>query len=154
VRERLGAAYGISTSLQAVDLDTRTLFIRTVVANDKAKGALAAIRDEYARFIAEGVTEEELAPLQRVFVTNHRDRLRRAQSVAGTLLTQALHDFPDDYLATYERRVGSYGRVAIDADVRATFPKPPLTMVVVTPSADGFVADCVIKSPQELARCD
>ena len=28
VRERLGAAYGISTSLQPVDLDTRTLFIR------------------------------------------------------------------------------------------------------------------------------
>jgi zinc protease len=154
VRERLGAAYGISTSLQAVDLDTRTLFIRTVVANDKAKGALAAIRDEYARFIAEGVAEEELAPLQRVFVTNHRDRLRRAQAVAGNLLTQALHDYPDDYLATYERRVGSYGRAAIDADVRTRFPKPPLTMVVVTPSSDGLVADCLIKSPEELARCN
>lgn len=154
VRERLGAAYGISTSLQPVDLDTRTLFIRAAVANDKAKGALAAIRDEYARFIAEGVTEEELAPLKRVFVTNHRDRLRRAQSVAGNLLTQALHDFPDDYLATYEARVSGYFRTAIDADVQATFPKPPLTMVVVAPSGDGFVADCLIKSPEQLARCD
>ena len=113
-----------------------------------------SIRDEYARFIAEGVTEEELAPLKRVFVTNHRDRLRRAQSVAGNLLTQALHDFPDDYLATYEARVSGYGRAAIDADVQATFPNPPLTMVVVAPSGDGFVADCLIKSPEQLARCD
>ena len=92
--------------------------------------------------------------MKRVFVTNHRDRLRRAQSVAGSLLTQALHDFPDDYLATYEARVSGYGRAAIDADVQATFPKPPLTMVVVAPSGDGFVADCLIKSPEQLARCD
>ena len=154
VRERLGAAYGISASLQAVDLDSRTLFIRTAVANDKAKGVLAAIGEEYARFIAAGVTEEELEPLKRVFITNHRDRLRRAQAVAGTVLTQALHDFPDDYLATYERRVGSYGRAVVDADMRATFPKAPLTMVVVTPSAEGFAADCLIKSPEALARCD
>ena len=154
VRERLGAAYGISTGLQAVDLDSRTLFIRAAVANDKAKGALAAIGEEYARFTAAGVAEEELEPLKRIFIANHRDRLRRAQAVAGAVLTQALHDFPDDYLATYERRVGSYGRAAVDADIRAAFPKAPLTVVVVTPSAEGFAADCLIKSPEELARCD
>ena len=154
VRERLGAAYGVSTSLQPVDLEIRTLVIRTAVANEKAKGALAAIREEYARLIAEGVTDEELEALKRLFVTSHRDRLRRAPSVAANVLTQVLHDFPDEYLASYEGRVGRYDRTAVNADMRATFPKQPLTAVAVAPSADGFAADCVIRSPDELARCD
>ena len=38
VREKLGAAYGISAAVQTVDLDTRLLAIRTAVANDKAAG--------------------------------------------------------------------------------------------------------------------
>src|SRR4051812_40692036 len=57
VRERLGAAYGISASLQAVDLNTRTLFVRTAVANNKAKDALAAIHTEYSGFLANGITD-------------------------------------------------------------------------------------------------
>ena len=60
VRERLGAAYGISAVLQTVDAGTRALFIHTPVANDKAREALATIRSEYARFVADGVTDEEL----------------------------------------------------------------------------------------------
>ena len=103
VRERLGAAYGVSTSLQPVALETRTLVIRTAVANEKAKRALAAIREEYARLIAEGVTDEELEALKRLFVTSHRDRLRRAPYVAANVLTQVLHHFPDEYLASYGR---------------------------------------------------
>jgi hypothetical protein len=33
-------------------------------------------------------------------------------------------------------------------------PKVPLTFVVIAPSADGFGADCVIKAPEEIARCE
>ena len=143
-----------SARVQPVDLETRTLVIRTAVANEKAKGALAAIREEYARLIAEGVTDEELEALKRLFVTSHRDRLRWAPSVAANVLTQVLHHFPDEYLASYEGRVGRYDRTAVNTDMRATFPKQPLTAVAVAPSADGFAADCVIRSPDELARCD
>ncbi len=38
--------------------------------------------------------------------------------------------------------------------MRTQFPKPPLTMVVIAPSAEGLAADCAIKSPEDLARCD
>jgi zinc protease len=154
VRERLGAAYGISAGLQSVDLHTLALFIRTAVANDKAKDALAAIREEYARFVADGLTDGELDPLRVIFVRNQRERLRRAPALAANLLSLTLHDFPDDYLATYEQRIRGYGRSAVEVDARATFPREPLTTVLVTPSADGLAADCVIKSPEELARCE
>ena len=93
VRERLGAAYGISAGLQSVDLDTLALFIRTAVANDKAKDALAAIREEYARFVTDGMTDGELEPLKSIFVRNQRERLRRAPALAANLLSLALHDY-------------------------------------------------------------
>jgi zinc protease len=154
VREKLGAAYGVSASLQAVDFDTRLLAIRTSVANDKATGVIAAVRDEYARFLSDGLAETELDPMKRVYVTGHRDRLRRGPALAAGLLSLALHDYPDDYLATYEQRVQGYDRAAVEADVRAAFPKLPLTVAVVAPSAEGLAADCVIKAPDEIARCD
>jgi hypothetical protein len=31
--------------------------------------------------------------------------------------------------------------------------KPPLTIAVVAPSADGLGADCVVKALEELDRC-
>ena len=154
VRETLGAAYGVSAAFQPVDFDTRLLAIRTSVANDRAMGVIAAVRDEYARFLTDGVVETELDPLKQIYVTGHRDRLRRGPSLAAGLLTLVLHGYPDDFLATYEKRVQGYDRAAIDADLRTAFPKPPLTVAVVAPSAEGLAADCVIKAPDEIARCD
>jgi zinc protease len=154
VREKLGAAYGISAAMQPVGLDTRTLFIRTAVANDRAKDALAAIREEYARFVADGLSEAELEALKTIFVRNYRERLRRAPGIAANLLNLAMYEYPDDYLASYDQRLRGYDRTVIEAEMRAQFPKPPLTAVVIAPSAEGLAADCVIKSPEELARCD
>ena len=34
------------------------------------------------------------------------------------------------------------------------FPAPPLTIVMVAPSAEGLGADCVIKAAAEIARCE
>jgi zinc protease len=154
VRERLGAAYGISAGLNSIDPDTRALSIRAAVANDKAKDVLAAVGEEYGRFVTDGATDGEIDALKAIFVRNHRERLRRAPALAASLLTLALNDFPDDYLATYEQRLRGYARTAIADDVRATFPRQPLTSVVIAPSAAGFSADCVIKSPEEIARCE
>lgn len=154
VRERLGAAYGISAGLTAIDLTKRLLLIRTAVANDKTKATLGAIRAEYARLLTDGLTDAELDPLKRIYATSHRDRVRRAPALAANLLALALHNYPDDYLATYEQRLRGYSRAAIEADMRAKFPKPPLTIAVVTPSAEGLAADCVIKAPDDIKRCE
>lgn len=154
VRERLGAAYGISTSLQSVDLNLRGLLIHTAVANDKARDALAAIRAEYARLLADGLTAEEVDPVRTRFATQNSERQRRAPQLAPLLLTLSLYDFPDDFLPTYEARVRSHQLAAINADIRAKFPAPPLTTVVVAPSADGYGADCVIKAREEIMRCE
>jgi zinc protease len=154
VREKLGAAYGISASLRPVGDEARMLYIASAVANDKAKAALAAIREEYARYVADGVADDEVEPLKSIFITGNAERQRRAGTVAGLLLTLREQGMPDDYLAGYDARVRSYGRAAINADIQTKFPAPPLTFVMVTPSAEGLGADCVIKALEEIARCD
>jgi zinc protease len=153
VRERLGATYGVSIALQPIDADTRVLAIRSAVANDKSREALAAIRGEYSRYIAEGPTELEIEPRKQIFINRANEMLRRAPATGAGLITAALHDFPDDFLMTYASRIRSYDGAAIKADIRANFPKPPLTIVIVTPSADGLEADCIIKAAAEIARC-
>ncbi len=153
IRERLGATYGVSVALQPVGADTRVLAIRSAVANDKSRDVLAAIRTEYSRYVAEGPTDVEIEPRKRIFINRAHEMLRRAPATAAGLITAALHDFPDDFLTTYETRIRAYDIAAINADIRSKFPKPPLTIVIVAPSADGLEADCIIKSREEIAHC-
>jgi predicted Zn-dependent peptidase len=154
VREKLGATYGISGGLGVVDASTRSFAIRTAVANDKAAATLTAISEQFAEFLSAGIADNELRPLQTVYVTAHQERLRRAPTLAPTLLSQTLNGFPDDYLATYEQRVRGYDIATINEAIRRHFPKAPLTTVVVAPSAEGLAADCVIKAPGEIGRCE
>jgi len=114
---------------------------------------LAAIRTEYSRYVAEGPTDVEIEPRKRIFINRAHEMLRRAPATAAGLITAALHDFPDDFLTTYETRIRAYDIAAINADIRSKFPKPPLTIVIVAPSADGLEADCIIKSREEIAHC-
>jgi zinc protease len=154
VRERLGATYGISATLQAYDESARGLHIHTPVANDKAKDALATIRAEYAHFFTDGITDEEIAPIKTNLISGIREITRRGPPLAGFLLALMQQGFPDDYLATYDARVNALDRGTINATIRNNFPAPPLTIVMVAPSADGLGADCVIKAPAEIARCE
>jgi zinc protease len=153
IRERLGATYGISAGLYDVDMDSRALLIRTAVANDKASDVLAAIRAEYARYLAEGATDDEIEPLKTQLLSNTREGTRKPLGLANRLLSQIVLGYPDDYLATFEARVRGYDRAAINEDIRSRFPKAPLTIVMVTPSAEGLNADCVIRAPEEITRC-
>ena len=56
VRERLGAAYGVSAALNLANPAAYVLSIRSLVANDGARDALAAMSEDYARFVSGGVT--------------------------------------------------------------------------------------------------
>jgi hypothetical protein len=55
---------------------------------------------------------------------------------------------------TFEARIRSYTRAAVNDDIFMRLPKPPLTAVMVAPSAEGLGADCVIKALIEIARCE
>jgi zinc protease len=153
IRERLGASYGAYAELEEIDAIARGLYINAEVANENVADALAAIRAEYVRFLTSGVTDEELETAKEKLVANMRENLDKPLDLARTLLGATLNGFPADYHVTFEQRVRGYTRDQINAAIAESFPKA-LTIVVVTPSAAGLPADCVIKAPEEIARCE
>jgi zinc protease len=154
VREGLGASYGIRAGFQQVHRKAFTTIITTAVDSTKAAAVLAAIRKEYAHFRAEGVTEAEVEPIKTKLVTEAREQLRRSPRVAQRVRELTLAEFPIDYLATYEARVRALDAAAVNEGIRTRFPPEPLTIVMVAPSAEGLGADCVIKAPEEISRCE
>ena len=154
VREGLGAAYGIRAGLQQTHPRAFSMVISSSVDNARAGPALAAIRKEYARFREEGVTEAEVAPLQIKLITEQREYVRRSWGAAGRLRDLIVGEFPADYLATYETRVAAATAAGVNEGIRTRLPAPPLTVVMVAPSADNLGADCVLKTPADLAKCE
>ena len=155
LREKLGATYGAYSGLIDIDRATQGLVISTAVANDTVGRVIATIRAEYARFIEQGVTEEELDATKTRYLTSMRANIGKANAMATTLRRFALRDnYPTDYYPhTYEQHLRGVTRAQVNAEISASFPKA-LTIVVVAPSAAGLDADCVIKSLDEVARCE
>jgi len=154
LRETLGAVYGVKAELQAIDDERHLFVIRAAVANDKAAAALAAIRAEYARFLSKGVTETEVAPLKTKLIAEVREAWRRALGTARAMRNFALAGHPPDHMATYATKVAELTTEAVNEGIRTKFPKAPLTVIMVAPSAAGLAADCVIKSAAEIGRCE
>jgi zinc protease len=154
VREGLGATYGIRAGFQQVHPRVFSVVINTLVDNTKVAPVLAAIRTEYARLRDGGVTAAELEPLKTRFIADAREQMRRSPAAAQRLRDLLLADYPADYLASYEAQIGALDVEAVNAGIRTRFPREPLTVVIVTPSAEGLGADCVIKAPAEIAKCE
>ena len=154
VREKLGAAYRISAGLHQLHPKALALVISTAVDNSKAAAAIDAIRKEYDRLVFDGVPDAELEPLKTKLVTEMGEQMRRATGAAQRLRDLAQTDFPKDFLPTYATRVRAVGAAAVAKGIRLNMPKPPLTFIVVAPSAEGMGADCIIKAPEEIARCE
>lgn len=154
VREGLGATYGIRASLQQLHPEAFVLNIASQVDSAKALATLAAVRREYARFRDAGAVDAEVEPLKTRLVTEMREQFRRSSGAAQSLRDIVLVGLPFAYAATFGERVQAISTSAVNAGIRERMPLPPLTIVAVAPSAEGLGADCVIKSPEEIAKCE
>lgn len=154
VREGLGATYGIRASLQQIHPEAFALNIATQVDSTKAAATLEAVRREYARLREGGVAGEEVEPLKTRLVTEMREQFRRSSGAAQSLRDIVLVGLPAAYAATFAERVQAISADSVSAGIRERMPAPPLTIVMVAPSAEGLGADCVIKSPEEVGTCE
>jgi zinc protease len=154
VRQELGAAYGIRAGFQQVHPKAFTMIVSTAVDSTKAAAVLAAIRKVYASFHGDGVTDAEVSPLKTKLIAEANEQLRRSPAVAQRLRELTLAGFPIDYLNTYEAQVKALTVAMVNDGIRTRFPVEPLTVVMVAPSAEGLGADCVIKSLEEVSRCE
>jgi zinc protease len=152
IREKLGAAYGASAGVSPLQGSLGVLAMEAAVGNDRVAEALAAMRSEYAGFRAQGVSAEEIEPVKRRMLNGLAETMRRPGPAAAAIRAAIFNGLPanaPDRQAAWIRRQTPEG---VNALIRERLPEA-LTVVVVTPKAEGLGADCVIASLDDLARC-
>jgi zinc protease len=154
VRGDLGATYGAGSSIVTVHRDQRIVVLQASVANDLAKASLAALRTTYAKWHADGVTDAELVPARERALSGVKGAWRDITSANNWLLGLLLDERPADDMNRHEERLRSLTRDELNGMIRSVFPPPDRFLtIIVTPKAEGFDADCVIRSDVEVLAC-
>jgi predicted Zn-dependent peptidase len=154
IRGRLGAAYGANAGLGSIVPDRYPITLSSAVAHESAAAALAALDEVYAKFLAEGVNESEVAPMRVRLRSEALSAQIRAGAMAGALLSAMLNDLAADHVQRSLERIDNVSAEAINADIRTKLVGRPLNAIVVAPSATPFKADCVVKAAAEvLSAC-
>ncbi|HRE19552.1 MAG TPA: insulinase family protein [Rhabdaerophilum sp.] len=153
VREKLGAAYGASVRLSAVGADTLFFSASAAVEHEKAADALAAIRTELARFLADGITQAELDPQKEKLISDTRQSMRRAPYVARLLRNAMLENLPADHVETTEKQITAISLDHVNKAIREKLGGGSLATIIITPAVGVFNADCIVKAAAEAETC-
>ena len=102
----------------------------------------------------EGLTDLEFVAARSREVNGIEEQARRAGPAAGILRDLLRQERTTaEGLEVLERLRNRLTRGEVNAHVRERWPEPPLTAVIVSPSAEGFGADCVVGRSEEPEGC-
>lgn len=152
VREKLGAAYGAQAQVGLLGNGQYRFAMQASVANDKVGAALEAMRNEYARFLRDGVSDVEIEPIKRRFLSGQSEAMRKSATAASAIRGALILGMTIDAPNTYPQRLASVSAATINDLIRKNLT-PGVTTIIVTPSAAGIAADCVIRAMDEVDRC-
>jgi len=139
VRETKGLAYSIGTGLSNYD-HAALVFGQAGTQNAKVGETIAIVRQEWARFAADGPSEQELKDAKTYLEGAYALGLDSTLSIAERLLFFQTHGLPIDY---FERRKGLIEKVTL-ADARRvakTLFDPAKLSVVVVGDPEGVTPD-------------
>ena len=153
LREKLGATYGVRGFIERFDDRHHGFGIRSAVDHGRAEAALAALKDEYARWHADGLSEEEFENSRTQQLSRLAEQARTAPFVAGVLARGLLRGGRADALTEQQARLKSLTRAEVNAFIRKAFPAPPLALVVVSPTPQAFAPDCLLNTVSEVTSC-
>lgn len=154
VRVALGASYGVSAGIRAVDREQRLIALSTSVDTGKVADSIAAMRKAYERWQSQGLSDREITS-QRTRMIGARDSVFNDPSAANRLVFNALiNDRTLDDVNGFSDRLKALSRTDLNAFIMAKFPRVvDLLIVVVTPDAKAVQADCVIKAAADALSC-
>ncbi len=119
VRQKEGLSYGVGSFLTAQSLDRRTTFGTYAIANPANMGKVeTAIREEVARWLAEGITEQELAAAKQGYLEKQKID-RSDDSELATTLRKTLHaDRTMQFYADLEQRINALAVADVNEAIR------------------------------------
>lgn len=130
VRETRGLTYGIGSWLQGREY-SNALSISTSTRADQVTQALDVIKEEVAKFIAEGPTEEELAKAKTYVIGAYAiNNLDSSASIARTLLELQRDDLGIDYIETRVDQIESVTLDQVRASAQRLLTAEPSLLVI------------------------
>lgn len=153
VREKLGAAYGARAQLSSQGPDRLFFSINAAVEHEKAPDALAAMRAELSRFLADGITQAEFEPQKEKLLSETRQSMRKAPYVARLLRNAMLDGLPANHVEAYDQRIANVTLDHANRIIREKLGGQPFATIIIAPDTAAFRADCAAKAPQDAEAC-
>ncbi|MFD0725051.1 M16 family metallopeptidase [Lysobacter brunescens] len=123
LRQKDGLSYSVSSSVSAGSApgrrdDNGSLVLQAIAAPQNIDKAEAAMREELARFVRDGVTEQELKKTVTDLLTQRQQRRASDGSVAGTLARNAYMDRTMAWTAQFEAKLQALTVDEVNAAIR------------------------------------
>lgn len=142
VREKRGLTYGIYTYPTLYD-GAAVLTGRSSTVVTRASETKDAIREEWAKLRAEGVTPAEVEGARAYMVGSMPLRLTTTDDIANIMLSMRQFDLPIDYLDTWVDAMKAVPEAEVQAVSQTLYDPDALTFVVVG-EIQGLEPDQVI----------
>jgi zinc protease len=119
LREKEGLSYSVDASLSPNTHDPRTTwFITASVASPDYKKAMIALREELAKVIAEGFTEDELARVRSSWLEGRKKVFSGEAGYSGYVASLMHNETSFDFLIEYDRRIATISVAEVNAAFR------------------------------------
>lgn len=152
LRQDLGATYGVSSSLERDFGVPFPLVVESALDVAKSAAALKRLREEYARWRADGVGEDEVEAARGQLLQEEDEARRDPVSMAISVGTGIARGLSPAQIDAVDARIVALTRADVNAAIKDKFTDQAITAIV-TPKAEGFAADCVIHALSELPAC-
>jgi zinc protease len=153
LREKLGATYGATAQTVSLISQPVVFSMNSMVAHERAIEALDVMRKEHQKFLADGLSQNELDSERQRLSTEFQENIRRPPAVA-TLLRGALFDGqPADYVETFPQRLAAFTLVDINAILKKGLAGKAVGTVVVAPKGREFSGFCAIGEIEQVNGC-
>lgn len=131
LREKDGLAYGAGASLNGASFEPRSGFsLQASAASAKADAALAALKDELARALAEGFSAEEVERAKRSWQEERKTGLRNERGFVGVLAAGLYNGHDYGWIAAYDERIAKLSAAEVNAAFRKYLSAAPLVWSV------------------------
>lgn len=153
LREKLGATYAAAAQVVPLIAEPLIFSLHSMVAHDRAIEALATMRKEHQKFLADGLSENELDSERQRLRTEFNEGIRRPPAVANLLRGALFEGHPPDFIETFPDRLAALTLVEVNAGLKKGLAGNSVGTVIVAPKGDGFSGFCVIKAVEAVKTC-
>jgi len=118
IRQKEGLSYGVGSRIGVDDLDDdSSLLIQASAAPENMARLETAMREELERFVAQGITAEELANAKDGLLTAYANARAGDGNVAGTLRRDLYLDRTMQWTSDYEQRIAGLSVEQVNAAI-------------------------------------